>query len=56
MSTLRYRAKQVVFWAKARLERDHRTRSLALSQYVVERRHWASFPSPQDFHGDWREA
>ncbi|HWX30699.1 MAG TPA: hypothetical protein VNZ53_25070 [Steroidobacteraceae bacterium] len=52
---LRYRMKQVAFAFKAWSERDPLHVHYGCLPYVVERRHWRDFPSPTDFHADWRE-
>jgi hypothetical protein len=46
--------KQVVFAARARLQRDPLHMHYACLPFVVERRRWSDFPSLDDFHGDWR--
>jgi hypothetical protein len=52
---LRYRAKQIIFAYRARIERDPLHVHYGCLPYVVERRRWRDFPVPCDFHGDWRE-
>jgi hypothetical protein len=51
---LRYRVKRVIFSFRAWLEDDPLHMHYACLPYVVERRHWRDFPSPADFHADWR--
>jgi hypothetical protein len=55
VAMLRYRVKQVVFALRARRDRDPLHVHYGCLPYVVERRHWSDFPSPSDFHPDWRE-
>jgi hypothetical protein len=52
---LRYYAKRAVFFFKRHIENDPLSLHYTCLPYVVERRRWADFGKPDDFHSDWRE-
>lgn len=51
---LRYQVKRVVFKLRGWSRRDPLHMHYMALPYVVERRRWVDFPSPRDFHVDWR--
>jgi hypothetical protein len=52
---LRYQVKRAVFALKGVLESDPENLHYRVTPYIVERRNWKDFPTPEVFHADWRE-